>query len=242
MKIYVYLLLIFFLMAGAILKAQDKETVVKKVWEHIGGKDTFYMARYLEFTFRVEKGGQILSERNHLWDRFTGNYVYEEDLPEENGSVRVVFNVNTRIGKVYKNHVEMGSQESDEWIKKAFGRYINDTYWLLVPTKLEDPGLNLEFDQEKSSDSNMSVLHLSFENVGLTPGDQYWLYVENNGRIGKWIFKLESGHEGEYDWLDEKDCGAGIILATRKISRDGFRSISFPNTHFSVEMDIKRFE
>ncbi|NCQ34497.1 hypothetical protein GW813_05335, partial [bacterium] len=41
-----------------------------------------------------------------------------------------------------------------------------------------------------------SILHMTFAHVGLTPGDQYWLFINpTSHRIDRWEMKLE-GQEG----------------------------------------------
>lgn len=86
------------------------------------------------------------------------------------------------------------------------------------------------------------IMHLWYEeNVGLTPGDQYWFYVLHTGQIIKWHYKLEDGTERTWLWDDEKDCGMGITLATRRTTSDGDRTIYFSDVKFSADMDRSAF-
>ena len=55
----------------------------------------------------------------------------------------VYFNVNTKQGKAYVNGKPVEGEEADKLVKGAYARYINDTYWLLAPWKVFDPGVTL---------------------------------------------------------------------------------------------------
>jgi hypothetical protein len=213
---------------------------VDRIWNHLGGRGAFEEARVLEFTWAVEKGGARLTARHHLWDRYSGSYVFGMREKESGDSIEVHMNVTTRKGSAFRNGVEMGAEQSLKQVENAYAAYINDSYWLLCPTKLEDPGVKLTMVTEDSL-PGVSVLHLAFENVGLTPGDQYWLYVQGDGRITRWRYLLESGREGIFEWRDEKDCGMGIRLSTNKVAADGNVRIYFPVVRFSEHVDESRF-
>src|SRR5439155_2588311 len=85
----------------------------------------------------------------------------------------VYFNVNTKQGKAFVNGKLAEGEESDKLVKSAYARFINDTYWLLAPWKIFDPGVHLSYDGEKPCPGGgmCDVLKLSFDNVGLTPKD-----------------------------------------------------------------------
>ena len=221
--------------------SQDLEQITESIWNRIGGKDTYHAAKQLSFSFVVEQEGEIRSERHHLWNRQSGDYVFEQ-IDKEGINIQVYFNINTRTGLVFKNGKDVTEEEGIKHIEQAYARYINDTYWLLVPAKLTDPGVHLKLNTDRSPDFDGLVLHLSFDNVGLTPGDQYWLYVDKNGSITEWHYLLESGHSNEYLFEDETDCGAGLWFSTRKVKKNGDSAIVLKNVRFSKEVERARFE
>jgi hypothetical protein len=80
-------------------------------------------------------------------------------------------------------------------LKRAKSLWINDTYWMLMPYKLRDPGVTLKYDGEykDSTGTVYDKLALSFDNVGETPGDHYWVYVNRgNHRVERWDMVLQS--------------------------------------------------
>jgi hypothetical protein len=221
--------------------SQDLEQITESIWNRIGGKNIYHAAKQLSFSFVVEREGEIRSERHHLWNRQSGDYVFEQ-IDKEGHKIQVYYNINTKTGAVIKNGKYVTEEEGNKHIEQAYARYINDTYWLLVPAKLTDPGVRLKIDTGRSAEFDGTVLHLSFDNVGLTPGDQYWLYIDKNGSITEWHYILESGHQSEYLWQDETDCGAGLRFSTRKIKKNGDLAIVLKNVHFSKKVEQERFE
>lgn len=214
--------------------SQTKHDVVDQIWNHIGGKNTFEKARYVEFDWRVMKGETVLSERHHLWDRFTGDYVLSYPNKEKK-NVLVKFNTKTKLGSVSVDNTIV--EDASKYINDAYKSYINDTYWLIVPTKLQDEGVQLEL--EKADGQN--VLSMSFGKVGLTPGDTYKLFVDGNGKITKWTFTLENGRKGEFAWNTYVDCNMGLNFSTEKVSVSGI-SILTNNVKFSKKLDQNRFK
>jgi hypothetical protein len=77
----------------------------------------------------------------------------------------------------------------------GYERWVNDTYWIVMPFKLRDPGVHLKHARTERLDSGAEydVLELSFDKgVGLTSGDRYWLYVNRGTRLlDRWEMLLQ---------------------------------------------------
>jgi hypothetical protein len=237
------------LMVPAASGAHPAWQVVDLIWEYMGGREAFAKARFVEFTFAVEKKGEIKSTRQHTWDRYSGDYVLEFKDTKTGDEWKVFFNVESKKGVALKNGTGVNEEENTRAIERAYGIFCNDTYWLLAPTKLQDPGARIQFIghagrvEAEGSEGEFIVIYLFFDQeVGVTPGDKYWFNVRHSGQIASWRYVLEGGEEGEWDWTDEKDCGMGIRLSVRKVSRDGDTAIVFPNVKLSATMDPSRFQ
>jgi hypothetical protein len=211
-------------------KAQDKEMAINKVWDAIGGKSNFEKARYFQFTFAVERNGKGNPGRTHLWDKFTGDYRLESESADGKKSV-VLFNVNTQKGKAFENGAQLPDSTASKLVTRAYASFINDTYWLLVPTKLQDPGVNIKLEpSEIVNNEDCFVLNLNFDKVGLTPGDQYWLYTsKNTGEVIRWKFLLQNQkNTSVFEWMPYQDLGQGVKLSTKKTNNESNTSIFFP--------------
>ena len=124
----------------------------------------------------------------------------------------------------------MEGEELKKLLENAYGTWVNDTYWLLMPYKMMDPGVVLAYDGEmKQGEATYDKVRLSFEKVGLTPKDKYWAYVNRQtGMVDRWDFVLngESKPPASFTWDGWKKYG-NVMLAPERKSKDGTR-IYFP--------------
>jgi hypothetical protein len=213
-------------------QAQDvpPDTVAERLMDAHGAA-AFQQAPYLRFTFAVERDGNAGAPIRHLWNRRTGDYRVEWT---QNDSLLVaLINVNdvsggTPAGTVYHEGAAVEGARGARLRAHAYRRYINDTYWLLAPLKVMDPGVNRSYVAD-SSDAAHHVLHLTFGDVGLTPGDEYWLYVDRDtGRLDRWAFHLESMPDeappSVFNWTAYEALetpGGTVHLATRHAAAGG---------------------
>jgi hypothetical protein len=176
-------------------------------------------ARYFAFTFAVEREGKIVSAWAQRWDRFTGDYRVS-GKNREGEDVLVIMNTNTKEGKAWKN----GQPVTDpkELLTFGYRRFINDTYWLLMGFKSFDPGVSREYAGEKTDAAGnvYDVVRFSFDKVGLTPGDVYWMWVNRKtGLVDQWHMKLEGSKPEEEPGVilfhDYKRFG-GLQISTRR--------------------------
>lgn len=210
------------------------------VMQAMGGQEAWEKVRYLQFRWNVFRNGEIVSDRRHHWDRYTGDYRIETVMPDGD-SLRVLFNVETREGRAWVGGRQVSDARADSLIDRGHAMFINDSYWLLMPYKWSDPGVNLEYlGTETHEDGTWRVLHLSFEDVGRTPGDRYWAYVDDDPPhlMRKWQYHLQSQDEkgAMIRWEDWQEFGP-IKLATRRVpAEDGGFRIEFHEIRVSTEV------
>jgi hypothetical protein len=200
------------------------------------GAEAFASAPYLRFAFAVESPNGTRVIARHLWNKNTGAYRVEWTSGADTAYVALinVRDVTEGVpdGKVYRNGTQLDGRAATEARRTAYGRFINATYGLLAPIKAMDPGVNRSY-QPDSSTATHDVLHLTFGDVGLTPDDEYWLYVSTEtGRLDRWAFHLQgmeaSAPPRVFDWTSPVtlEAPAGTVtLATRKEAVDGARAI-----------------
>ena len=139
-------------LATSTAHAHSVRDIKSKVIGHVGGTKLWEECRYVHFVFNSERDGKLTGKgRDHTWDRYTGRYVLKYE--DENGNaIRIFFNVNTRQGTVLKNGMKVEGEEAEQKIERAYRAFINDTYWLLMPTKLNDPGVIVTFKGHGDAD------------------------------------------------------------------------------------------
>ncbi len=194
--------------------------VADEVWQALGGDAAWNQARFLRFSFEVEKEGKILASYRHAWDRFTGRYRLEGT--KEGKPFVILFNLNDRTGKAWVDGKPADPEKTRQMLEYGYGRFINDTYWFLMPYKMKDPGVHLAYEGEKSDDSGKKwqVVRLSFDKgIGLTSGDQYHAFIDPASHLmGRWDYELEGEEhdKGSWNWTDWKKIGPLMLCPDKK--------------------------
>jgi hypothetical protein len=191
------------------------------------GADAWASAPYLRFNFGIETPDGRQTIARHLWDRTTGEYRIEWSTGPDSSYVALVDARTAQNGQmaetVYLNGTELTGSAGETAREQAYARFVNDTYWLLSPLKVFDPGVDRTYLPD-SSTAEHDVLRLTFDDVGRTPGDRYWLYVSTEtGRLDRWAYHLQGMSEDDppqfYDWTqyEELQAPAGTVhLSARK--------------------------
>jgi hypothetical protein len=216
-------------------------TVGEALLKAMGGRAAWSRARYFQFDWIVEKEGKRVVMRSHHWDRWNGRY--RVDGTDEKGVAwSVWFNVNTRAGTaVVGGQKVTDAAQAKKWLDDGYEAYINDSYWLLAPFKVFDPGVSVgDGGVEKGPNGEpCDVLTLSFENVGLTPKDHYWLYVNQKSHlVDQWKYVLggENKPPTAWAWSDWKTVGP-IQLASMRKGLTKPNVIRFENLKVSLDVD-----
>ncbi len=207
---------------GSASASQEQARVIaEEVMEALGGRESWDDTRYIRFSF--------FGFRTHYWDKSTGRYRVSWTDRESGQSHVVLMDLNTGEGRAFTDGTEITDDEAlNRFLERARGAWINDTYWLLMPYKLQDPGVVLDYEGEEVVDGVVyDKLHLSFNDVGNTPGDEYWAYINRETRLmDKWVYllQLREGQDersrGEWKWNDWRRHG-GILLSAERERMDG---------------------
>jgi hypothetical protein len=201
--------------------APTPEVVAQRVMDALGGQEAWDNTHFLRFSFA--------GRRTHWWDKWTGRHRLEGQTQDGKNYV-VLENVNTKEGTVFIDGKKAEGDEAKQMLERAYGAWVNDTYWLLMPYKLRDPGVNLSYVGEETIDGKKyDKLLLSFENVGLTPGDRYWAYINQDTHLmDRWAYVLESMEKGApptaWRWEGWQKYGK-ILLAPKRVQVTGDRTL-----------------
>jgi len=200
-------------------KDAQSEAVARQMMAAMGGENAWNDAHFVRFDFIVTRDGAERVNRSHLWDKYTGRYRLEQRT--EKGLQIVLFNVNDKSGAAYLGDERMSGADADKQLESAYGAFINDMYWLAMPWKWMDPGVNLKHLGTKQHDGKTcDVVELTFQQVGLTPGDTYHAYVDQASKLMVyWEYTLESGNKGAWEW--EYGESGGVKLASNHTNAEG---------------------
>ncbi len=211
--------------------APEARLIIDAMYAWMGTPEEFNTLPALGFTFTYVSLDTVRSSRTHWWDRRDGRYRIEGK--NRSGQTFVVlFNVQTRAGEAWLDGKPLAGEEKEALLKRAYGLFINDTYWLLMPFKLDDDGVHVVIDGEAVLYGNVcDRLKITFDKVGLTPGDTYWAYVDRiTHRMVRWGFILEdeagsAATESLWDWNGWRSVPPLSIPAVRVKVDDPDRTI-----------------
>jgi len=186
----------------------------------MGGVDNWNRAHFVRYDFKVNIGGKLIAVRSHLWDKMTGRYRLEGKTKDGKATL-ALFNVANQQGMAYVDGRKLEGTAANEALKSAYGSFINDMYWLAMPWKWKDAGVNLKYlGRKPHGGQDMDVVQLTFGKVGLTPGDTYQAFVSPKTKLMEhWEYKLQSGNTGSWDW--EYATTGGIKLASNHTKSGG---------------------
>ncbi len=183
------------------------------------GGDQWHKVKRLQFTFNVEQDGKVVLSATHDWD-------------VRGGIDRVRWGDRQKPVAVKVNQPPGDDAGADE--KEAFKRWTNDSYWLLAPLKLEDGGVVLAHrGTQEVEGQTYEVLHVSFERVGLTPGDQYNLYIDPKAKlVRRWDYLPSPDKKSTATWEGYESFGPLTLATEHKM---GNRRIFFTDVAVGAE-------
>jgi hypothetical protein len=182
----------------------------------------------LRFTFVVARNGERAFAATHAWDLRAGRdrVRWTEDGHEWD----VVVDLRARTATGTRDGAPIAAADAPAAATQAYERWVNDSYWLVLPLKLLDPGVNPALEAPRVHEGRShEVLALSFAGVGLTPGDRYWLLVDpETHRIARWEMVLEgqSPPPRGTSFVAYESVGP-FTLALDHVNDDGTRHIRF---------------
>ena len=192
---------------GAATPASDPQAIeiADQVAKALGGQERWDRLRYLRWTFEVAVNDTLRPARSHSWDKYTG-WHRVEGTTAAGQRYCYIENLNDSTGMAWVNGDPIEGDSLKKLMRRAHGAWINDSYWFLMPYKLRDPGVTLKYDGEVR-DSTGAVhdrIALSFENVGMTAGDRYWVYVDRKDhRVDRWEHLLQGAQPPAVPWTWE---------------------------------------
>lgn len=218
--------------------------IAEEVMVALGGKENYAAINYLSFHFISARGDTQMTDWRHDWDRRNNNYRVE-GATREGDHLLAVFNLGTRNGVAFKNGQKLEGEEKIQLLQRAYGRFINDTFWLLMPFKLTDGGAVLRYDgAQELHEVHYDVIRLSYaDSVGLTPQNVYRVFVDQATRlIYRWEYHEKEGAPPVACWWENWNVHGGIKLAEQRVFENSNRKLLFKNIVVSREVDERIFE
>jgi len=161
---------------------------------------------------------------HYLWDK-------EANLVEVKwDDYTVLLNPETQTGKAFADG-KVIEENSEEIIKTAFEHFANDSFWLIAPFKVRDPGTVRKVVKINDKDA----LLVQYTTGGVTPGDSYLWILDDYGVPMAWRFWVKIVPLGgmEFTWENWQTI-EGAEIAT---FHDGLLDIEITNLRSAEKIE-----
>jgi hypothetical protein len=155
--------------------------------------EAFKKTNYIEWTFR--------NKHHYKWEKDKNICaVYWKDY-------KVVLHLNNiENSKVYVHNFSIKGEIEKELLEEAINYFNNDSFWLVAPYKIYDPGTERRLVTLENGDKGLLITYTS---GGSTPGDSYLWILDENGKpksFKMWtsILPLQGLEASWSDWVITK--------------------------------------
>ena len=229
-KLVTFLLSLFF---AASAMPQSADALAHRALDAAGGP-AWATARYFEYTFNVYRGAERVSSFPQRWNRVTGDYRVSGTDAKRNEFVAIV-NVNTKKGRAWLNGEEVHDSRLDHTLALALRRFENDTFWLLMPLRLVEPGVKLEAMGERTDSCGRTwdVVKLTGE------GSSHWAWIHRDtGYVEEWDMKLQGTPPDDPPvqvMLHDFTHFGGVVISTRREVRNKNQTVKLEDLKVLAE-------
>lgn len=228
--------------------------VVDDMVRAMGGWSGWQKVKQIRFEYVVDKGGTTLADVLHAWDIYGGRHTMEEWY--ETKLIVVMQEVpNFAKGYVAVQEVRVASDVADPLLAEGQNRFESDSYPLVAPFKLRDPGVHVRYQGVTSIDDvadPVELIAVTFDpGTGDTPEDHFWYYVSRVTHLPvRWDYVLQEEIENNDShrpiprtgalWSGWKQVGP-IKLALKRAFVRGPVEIHYRNVEASSEVETDLF-
>lgn len=154
--------------------------------------------RYIAWTFRTGK--------QYLWDKQEGKVRCTWD------DVVVYLSTRQGTGKAFRAGESLQGEEHDKTVADAYKFFNNDSFWLIAPYKIKDPGTQRSV---VTLEDGREGLMVTYSAGGTTPGDSYLWKLGEDGKPTSWQMWVSIIPVGgvELTWEDWSKSSTGFWIA-----------------------------
>lgn len=155
------------------------DLLIEQSFEAMGGINNWNKTHFIQWDF---------GKRTLYWNKWNGDVRIEK--PDEN--LILIVNINSGKGKALKDgKLITDSKTLKKILQKGKKWWMNDSYWLTMPWKLKDEGVQVKYLKTELLDNGdlVDVLEMTFKNVGVTSKNKYNIYINQKDHLVKqWAF------------------------------------------------------
>lgn len=155
--------------------------------------------RYVQWTF-------FRGKHHYQWDKQQNHAIIKWD------DIEVVMALNEVQGSVRKGGQALSGEEKQEHINTAWNYWCNDSFWLIAPYKVFDPGV----ERSVINEDRKKGLLVQYQSGGVTPGDAYLWWLDETNKPTSWqMWTSILPMQGiENSWEGWKTLPGGAMVST----------------------------
>lgn len=219
-------------------KGQDINTIVNKLSEGLGNKQSLAEARFLMFSCISEAHEQIKGEHLFLYDWKSKNCRFDGNTGDGK-SLTVLFNAANQSGEVFIDQEKTRSPEILKLVREMFSL---DSYFLFTPILIANRSVHpVAQDSEIIDSRRYYVLRV---NSMANNGNYSELFIDSqSGNISYWkTFDKSTDKTYEFITSKIKDVGGGLTLATRFTDKKNGKIIEYPVVSALLNIEPEKFK
>jgi len=116
--------------------------------------------------------------QKYFWDKKANKAIIEW------GKNKVIMQLDSQEAISFSDGVRQEGAAHEKLKAKAWSNWCNDSFWMIAPFKLFDPGTTREI--VSIPDSDKQGLKITYRSGGVTPGDAYLWELDDNKRPVAW--------------------------------------------------------
>jgi hypothetical protein len=222
--------------------APSADDIARRSFDILGGTTAWEKARYLAFTFNVERDGKLVTSYPQRLDRFSGEYRIS-GKKQDGTPFEVIMNLKTREGRATQSGKPVTDRaQLKDLLELAYRRFTNDMFWLLMPLKMFDPGMQRTYDGERTDSCGhvWDLVKLTYEQ------DVYWPWINRDtGVVEQWDMKLQTMKPEEAPlqviFRDYRRI-AGLLISVRREVRGKNQIVRLDDLQILPEVPKAAFE
>ena len=183
------------------IKSQNADALAMKMLTSLNYK-AYKETRFLEWSFANEK-------HHYRWDKKVDTVL----VAWSDYQVHLDLKVPSK-STVAKDKIPLEGEEKERLLKKATSFFNNDSFWLVAPFKIFDPGTERSI---VSLEDGTQELLVTYTSGGNTPGDSYLWKLQPNGfpiSFKMWVSIIPIGGI-EASWDDWQVMESGAFLPSQ---------------------------
>ncbi|MEM1408193.1 MAG: DUF6503 family protein [Bacteroidota bacterium] len=160
---------------------QSLDQLITEMVDSMGGYKAWTEIPVIRWTFD--------NRQTFYWDKTKDSVI----MDRASQNLLVKFDLNSKKGSAWKSGEKVQDTQVGDYLDNAYLSWVNDSYWLAMPFKLKDPGVNLTYIGRGKETDDYHQIEITYnKGIGITPRNKYLIWINHKtSLINKWAFYID---------------------------------------------------